>query len=331
MTEIEQTGAKPADRPFDDIRALVTTMPSLSEGFTSDVSTYAGKLGRGLHPLGRLEGPLNAIAHWQDSPAPRLARPLIAVFAGTHGVAKNLSDKDIIAQSKARVASLTEGTAAVRGIAGELGAAFKVYEFGLDYPSEDFTKGASLSERDCAAAIAFGMEVVAEGADVIVLGAAGLGAATAAATMNIALFGGAANYWAGGEGAEARIKAVEAGINTHRGETADPLEALRLFGGRDIAGLVGAIIAARHQRIPVLLDGYVSCAAAAILHAIDPGATDHCQASHLSAEPAHDALLSHLDLTPILDLGVNIGDGTGGALALSVLKAAAAGLTSLKD
>jgi len=146
------------------------------------------------------------------------------------------------------------------------------------------------------------MEVVAEGADIIVLGAAGLGAATASAAINIALFGGAANYWAGGEGAEDRIKVVQAGIAKHT----------------------------RHQRIPILLDGYVSCTAAAILHAVDPSSIDHCIASHQSAEPAHDALLSRLGLTPVVNLEINIGDGTGGALALAVLKAAGAGLTSLK-
>ena len=105
---------------------------------------------------------------------------------------------------------------------------------------------------------------------------------------------------------------------------------LRIFGGREIAGLVGAILAARHQRIPIFLDGYVSCSAAAVLHAIDPTALDHCIASHLSAEPAHDALLSRLGLSPVVDLDVNIGDGTGGGFALAVLKAASAGLKSLK-
>jgi len=320
-----------AGQPFDDIRALIPSMPKMESLEDTDVSKDAVSLGRGLRPIGRMEGPLSIISAWQGASLPRLARPLIAVFAGTHGVASHLGYEDIIEASKVRVASLTEGKVAVRGIAGELGAAFKVYEFGIDYPSADFTDEASLSERDCAAAIAFGMEVVAEGADIIVLGAAGLGAATAAAAMNIALYGGAANYWAGGEGAEARIKAVETAISTHSGKTTDPLEVLRIFGGREIAGLIGAILAARHQRIPILLDGYVSCAAAAILHAIDPSATDHCLASHLSAEPAHDALLSRLDLAPVVDLNVNIGDGTGGALALAVLKAASAGLASLRD
>ncbi len=325
MTETENTG-----KPFDDIRALIETMPQLDAEKTQNICDEAISLGRGLRPIGRLKAPLALISAWQDLRSPQLARPLIAVFAGTHGVAAQLGYEDIISASNARVASLTEGQAAVRGIAGELGSAYKVYEFGLDYPSEDFTQGESLSERECAAAIAFGMEVVAEGADVIVLGAAGLGAATAAAAINIALYGGAANYWAGGEGAEDRIKAVEKGIEVHRGQISDPLDVLRIFGGREIAGLIGAILAARHQHIPVLLDGYVSCTAAAILHSIDPATIDHCIASHISAEPAHDALLSRLGLTPVVDLGVNIGDGTGGGLALAILKAASAGLMSLK-
>jgi len=221
-----------AGQPFDDIRALIASMPKMESLEDTDVSKDAVSLGRGLRPIGRMEGPLSIISAWQGASLPRLARPLIAVFAGTHGVASHLGYEDIIEASKVRVASLTEGKVAVRGIAGELGAAFKVYEFGIDYPSADFTDEASLSERDCAAAIAFGMEVVAEGADIIVLGAAGLGAATAAAAMNIALYGGAANYWAGGEGAEARIKAVETAISTHSGKTTDPLEVLRIFGGR---------------------------------------------------------------------------------------------------
>jgi nicotinate-nucleotide--dimethylbenzimidazole phosphoribosyltransferase len=325
MTETELSG-----NPFDDVRALVETMPDLDDAKIQDICEEAVSLGRGLRPIGRLTAPLSLVAAWQDTPSPQLARPLITVFVGTHGIAEQLAYGDIIAASKARVASLTEGQAAVRGIAGELGAAYKVYEFGLDYPSADFTKEESLSERDCAAAIAFGMEVVAEGADVIVLGAAGLGAATAAAAINISLYGGAANYWAGGEGAEDRIKIVAKGLSTHSGKTSDPLEVLRIFGGREIAGLIGAILAARHQHIPVLLDGYVSCTAAAILHSIDPATIDHCIASHISAEPAHDALLSRLGLSPVVNLDINIGDGTGGALALAILKAASAGLMSLK-
>ena len=159
-----------SDQPFEDIRALIGSMPILDTELGTDVFDRAGALGRGLRPVGRLEAPLTVISNWQGGALPSLDRPLIAVFAGTHGVARRVGCDDIVAASKQRIQSLTEGQAAVRGIAGELGAAYKVYEFGLEYPSADFTEADSLSERDCAASIAFGMEVVAEGADVIVLG-----------------------------------------------------------------------------------------------------------------------------------------------------------------
>ncbi|WP_409431821.1 nicotinate-nucleotide--dimethylbenzimidazole phosphoribosyltransferase [Litorimonas sp. RW-G-Af-16] len=319
--------------PFDDIRALMAKMPEADEAIHDSVMAATQVLGRSLHPVGKLDETLAWLASWQGAAMPSVARPLISVFAGTHGVASEVFDGDVIAYSKARVASLTEGRSAVRGIAANSGAAFKVYEFGIEHPSNNFTQGPSLSERDCAAAIAFGMEVVAEGADVIVLGNAGIGAATAAAAIALGLYGGGEEYWAGGHGEDAtrRINAVEAGAQEHKGHMSDPLEILRIFGGRDIAGIVGAILAARHQRIPVILDGYVVCAAAAILHKINPASIDHCMAAHVSQEPAHQALLDRMTMKPMLDLELNIGDGTGGAMAMTMLKAAAAGLLTLQD
>jgi len=318
-------------KPFDDIRALTQNMPQADMAMYDSVISASQTHGGGLKPLGILESRLAWIAAWQGASLPQVQRPLVAVFSGTHGVSKTLFGEDYIQISKDRVQSLTDGAAAIRGIAAEAGAAFKVYELGLEYPSEDFTKTPSLSERDCAAAIAFGMEVVAEGADVIVLGSAGLGAAAAAAGLAHGLFGGTADYWAGGDGPQAqqRIDAVEQAAQNHKEMLKDPLDVLRLFGGRDLAGIVGAIIAARHQRIPVILDGYVVCAAAAVLHEIAPESVSHCTAAHVTAEPAHRALLDRLDMQPILDIGLNIGDGTGGALAMNLLKAGAAGLASL--
>lgn len=319
--------------PFDDIRALTQNMPKADKAMQDNVHEAVNSFSAVLKPLGRIEAHLASIAAWQGASLPRVQRPLIAVFSGTHGVAKTLFGDDYIQLSKDRIQSLTEGPAAVRGIAADAGAAFKVYELGIEHPSEDFTHSPSLSERDCAAAIAFGMEVVAEGADIIVLGNAGLGAAAAAAGVAHGLFGGTADYWAGGVGpqAKARIEAVEQGVQSHKDLLKDPLDVLRLFGGRDLAGIVGAIIAARHQHIPVILDGYVVCAAAAVLHEIAPDSVSHCIAAHVTAEPAHRALLDRLDMQPILDLGLNIGDGTGGALAMHLLKATAAGLSTLKN
>ena len=312
--------------PFDDIRALATGVPERDTQSFEAVRARADRLGRGLDPLGTLVRPLARFASVQGTEQPRLSRPLVAVFTGSHGAASGS-----VAGAKARVASLSEGDAAVRGVAQDAGAAFKVYEFGLDYPSDDFREGPSLSERDCAAAIAFGMEVVAEGAEVVVLGNAGFGSATAAAAIARGLYGGAADYWAGGDGpdGESRCAAVEAGTQTNSTLLSDPLHTLRAFGGRDLAGTVGAILACAHQGVPVILDGYVVCAAAAVVHAVAPDAVAHCVAGHVSAEPAHAALLDRMDLHPVLRLDVGIGDGTGGTLALRLLQAANAGLNTL--
>lgn len=317
-------------RPFDDIRNLIANMPEPDPlGIKTVQEVLAG--GGTLSPLGNTTKYLEWLAGWQGK-TPSIERPLIAVFSGTHGVASHIYETDIVSKASVRVKSLTEGAAGVRGIAASLQSAFKVYELGTEYPSADFTKEPSLSEKDCAAAIAFGMEVVAEGADIIAIGNAGLGAATAAAGIMFGLYGGAAEYWAGGvgESAKARVAAVEAGVLLHKGELNDPLEALRCFGGRDIAGMVGAILAARHQSIPVVLDGYVVCSAAAVLHKLNPHAISHCIAGHVSTEPAHRAVLDRIDLEPLLDLGIGIGDGTGAGYALGTLRAAAQALATLK-
>ncbi|MEP3891480.1 MAG: nicotinate-nucleotide--dimethylbenzimidazole phosphoribosyltransferase [Hellea sp.] len=323
-------------RPFDDIRALTDSMPQADETARGSVDSVLESFGEGaslptLNHLGRNADYAKWLAGWQGK-SPAVDRPLIAVFAGSHNVARRVSGDDFIAQAQARVKNMTEGRAAVRGISTSLQAAFKVFELGIEYPAADFTSEPSLSEKDCAAAIAFGMEVVAEGADIIALGNAGFGSATAAAGIARGLYGGTADYWAGGQGAAAksRIEAVETGAHFHKDLLSDPLQVLRCFGGRDIAGMVGAILAARHQAIPVILDGYVVCAAAAVLHKLDPKSIEHCMAGHVTTEPAHRALLDRIGLIPMLDMGIGIGDGTGAAFALGALRSTCQALTTLK-
>lgn len=325
------TSQATSGRPFDDIRALTESMPQADAAACDFVKHVISKFGNGLSPLGRNTRYAKWLASWQGK-TPSVDRPLIAVFAGSHDVSKHVYGEDIIPQAMARVKSMTEGAAGVRGISTSLQAAFKVFELGIEYPAADFTQEPSLSEKDCAAAIAFGMEVVAEGADIIALGNAGFGSATAAAGIALGLYGGTADYWAGGDGsaAKSRIEAVENGAHLHKDLLSDPLEVLRCFGGRDIAGIVGAILAARHQAIPVILDGYVVCAAAAVLHKLDPETVDHCIAGHVTAEPAHRALLDRLGLEPMLDMGIGIGDGTGAAFALGTLRSTCQALATLK-
>ena len=320
-------------KPFDDIRALVTNMPAVDEKARYAVEEALAGFVPALKPFGGLGRALMWLAGWQGRAMPSIDRPLVAVFAGSHLVAEDVIGADPVIGCRERVGGMTEGAAAARGIAQAYGAAFKVYEMGIEYPAAKITQEPSLSERDCAAAIAFGMEVVAEGADTIVLGNAGFGSATAAAAICYGLYGGTPDYWAGGTGpaAKARIAAVAKAAEVHKDGMDDPLNVLALFGGRDIAGMVGAIIAARHQAIPVILDGYVVCAAAAVIHKIHPDAISHCYAGHVTSEPAHAALLDRMGLKPMVDLGVGIGDGTGATLAMGLLKAAASGLKSISQ
>ncbi len=318
-------------KPFDDIRNLVASMPAPHADMMIKVTSRLQSAASGLNPLGKLDEIVTWLAGWQGTDTPQIQKPMVCVFVGAHMVAEFVKGKDPVELAKRRVKALSSGQTAVRGIASAQDAAYKIYEMGIEKPAKDMRNEASLSERECAQAIAFGMEVVSEGADLIVLGNAGVGTATAAAGITRGLYGGAAQYWAGGDGetAQRRIEAVGDATHFHKDILTDPLEVLRCFGGRDVAGMVGAILAARHQKIPVLLDGYAVCSAAAVLHALNPSSLEHCLAVHITSEPAHGALLDRIGKTPVLDMGVGIGDGSGAALAIGLIKAAASGGNTL--
>ncbi len=120
-----------------------------------------------------------------------------------------------------------------------------------------------------------------------------------------------------------KTEVVAAGVARHKA-AGDSLEILRCLGGLELAAIAGAIIAARFARTPVLLDGFACTAAAAVLHALDPHALDHCLVAHVSAEPGHRRLLDKIGKRPLLDLGMRLGEGSGAALAVNLLKAALA-------
>ena len=200
--------------PFDDIRAVIDGMPPIDTTCGDAVLTRLNSTVGGLKPVGRLDWSVARLANLQRTESPSIKKPMVAVFVGTHQIAESVLGVDLAVAAIERVENVTQGNAAVRGIARSIGAGFKIYEMGVEYPAANMSEEASLSERDCAAAIAFGMEAVAEGADVIVLGSSGLGSATAAAGIARGLYGGAAEYWAGGVGdrASKRIAAVEKSV-----------------------------------------------------------------------------------------------------------------------
>jgi nicotinate-nucleotide--dimethylbenzimidazole phosphoribosyltransferase len=317
-------------RPFDDIRSLIKAMPTADAAAAESVRAREAQLTKPAGSLGRLEGMVAWLAAWQGAARPHLNAPLVAVFAGNHGVVAQGVSPFPQSVTQAMVANFASGGAAINQICKTFDLGLKVFELALEKPTGDITREAALDEKACAATMAFGMEALASGADLLCLGEMGIGNTTVAAAIYHALYGGRAEDWVGrgtgvdDEGLQRKAKAVAEAVALHREHLADPLEILRRLGGREIAAIAGAILAARIQRVPVLLDGFVVCAGAAILHALDPSALDHCMAAHVSAESAHARVLERLGKKPILDLGMRLGEGSGAAMAAGILRAALA-------
>jgi len=285
--------------------------------------------------LGRLEEIVEFLAAWQGKPEPSLDRPLVAVFAGNHGVVSQGVSAYPPSVTASMVANFAAGGAAINQICRTFSLGLKVYELALEVPVKDITADAALAEKEAAATVAYGMEAIANGVDLLCLGDMGIGNTTAAAAIYFALYGGKAADWVGlGTGLDGaamlrKITAVERAVALHKAYLTDPFQMLRRLGGREIAAMAGAILAARLRRVPVILDGYVVCAAAAILHALNDSALDHCLAGHASAEGPHAEVLRRLGKKPLLDLGLRLGEGTGAALAFGVIKAALACYTGM--
>ncbi len=320
----------PAVRPFDDIRALLANMPKADQAAIAAAREREGQLTKPAGSLGRLEEISAFMAGWQRSARPHVDRPLVAVFAGNHGVVAQGVSPFPQSVTQAMVANFTAGGAAINQICKTFDISLKVYELALEKPTGDITQEPAMDERTCAGTIAYGMEALAIEPDLLVLGEMGIGNTTAAAAIYHALYGGEAEQWVGrgtgldDAGLKRKAEAVRAAVARHKPDLKDPLEVLSRLGGREIAAMAGAILAARLRRTPVVLDGFVVSSAAAILHALDASALDHCLAGHVSAERAHGEALKRLGKAPLLDLGMRLGEGSGAALAVAVVKAAVA-------
>jgi nicotinate-nucleotide--dimethylbenzimidazole phosphoribosyltransferase len=277
--------------------------------------------------LGRLEDLALWLAGWQGTDTPRIQAPQIAIFAGNHGVVAQGVSAFPPEVTMQMVANFTHGGAAINQLAKTFGATMTVHAIDLGRPTADFTQSDAMSEADVMAALQAGWDAVDPKADLLVPGEMGIGNTTAAAAISCALFGGTAEDWVGrGTGVDdaglaRKAKAVQAGVA--RLTARDPLAVLAGVGGREIAAMAGAMLRARTLRIPVILDGFIACSAAAILHRSAAGALDHCVAGHASAEAAHTRLLAALEKQPLLSLGLRLGEGSGAALAIGIVKAAA--------
>lgn len=314
---------------FAEMRAVVARMPGPDLEAATAVAVRDRELTKPPGALGRLEEIAHWAATWQCRARPRIDRPRVAVFAGNHGVATarrvSAFPTSVTAQM---VANFTSGGAAINQLCRIADSDLRVYELDLEHPTDDFTQGPAMSEESCCRAMAYGMMAVEPGLDLLCVGEMGIGNTTAGAALSAALFGGAGSHWVGPgtgvgpEGLDEKARAVDDALAANRERLSDPLELLRSLGGLELAAIVGAVVAARMARTPVLLDGFTCTAAAAVLRVLDRRALDHCLVAHVSAEPGHRRLLDALGMKPILDLGMRLGEASGAALAIHVVRAA---------
>lgn len=315
---------------LDEIRALIRELPGPDLEAGSAAAERQRQLTKPRGALGRLEDVAEWMATWQGRHPPALRRPRVSVFAANHGVAArgvSAYPQSVTAQM---VQNFIAGGAAVNQLCELADADLRVYEMDLETPTGDFTTGPAMTGDDCAKAMAYGMMAVEPGLDLLCLGEMGIANTTSAAALCLALYGGEPTDWVGpgtgvdAEGIARKAAAVGDGLAANPSARTDPLEALRCLGGFELAAIAGAVLAARMARTPVLLDGYACTAAAAVLHRLDRRALDHCLVAHRSAEPAHRRLLEAIGKEPLLDLGMRLGEASGAALAINLVKAAVA-------
>ena len=314
--------------PFDDIREILANLMGPEEHVVKKIRERDAHLTKPRGALGRMEELAEWLGAWSGRD-PAVNRPLVAVFAGNHGVTAQGVSPFPSTVTKQMVDNFAAGGAAINQICIAHDIGLKVFDLALEIPTGDITQEPAMDERTCAATMAFGMEAIAGGTDLLCIGEMGIGNTTIASALYCALFGGEPELWVGpGTGADEqgikrKADAIHKALKLHEKYLNDPLEVLRRLGGREFAAMAGAILAARTQRIPVIIDGFVASASAAVLFKANPKALDHCLFSHVSAEPAHKRAIEHMGKKPLLDLNMRLGEGTGAALAAGIVKAAA--------
>ena len=311
-----------------EFRALLTAAPAADEAALTQAEDRNGQLTKPPGSLGRLEELAVWYAGWRGDARPEIKAPQVIVFAGNHGVTAQGVSAFPAEVTVQMVMNFQHGGAAINQLSKAAGATLDVHALDLETPTADFTQGPAMTEEEVVAALHTGWSSVTEGTDLLVVGEMGIGNTTSAAAIAHALYGGEAEDWVGrgtgvddaGLAIKARVVREGVAMNTDRAG----LEVLRSLGGRELAAMAGAIAKARVARIPVILDGFICSAAAATLATEDAGALDHCVAGHVSAEAAHFNVLKNLGKEPLLAMNMRLGEASGGALAINIVKSAVA-------
>lgn len=320
------------------IRSLLHGLPSFDTESAEVVRARSTQVIRPAGALQRLDDIAVHIGGWRGSVEPTVERPGVLVFAGDHGVASAGVSNYPAEITQAMLAAVRAGKATVNAFARSVGATLEVFDVGVGRPTGDIRTEPALSPERFDEIVDTAIEAVdvaaANGTDLLVLGELGIGNTTISAALPAALLGGGAARWVGrGTGVDddglARKRTAVADAVGRIAGTSDPIEVMRQVGGAEHTAMAAACMRARHHRIPVVLDGYVATSAVLPMHLAVPGALAHCLIGHVSAEPGHRHLLDHLGMSPLLDLEMCLGEGTGALAAVPLIRMACAGVVEV--
>ena len=296
-------------------------IPQFDDHVANQARAHQNQLTKPHGSLGRLEEFAIWMAGWQRKINPTMDNTNCLIFAGNHGVATNevsAYPSNVTAQM---VENFKNGGAAINQLCELADIKLSVIPIDLEQPTRDFSREAAMGLEETMAAMQLGFDAVTEDYDLLVLGEMGISNTTAATAIACALFNQPVELWTGigtgldTNGLSTKISVIESALKLHGKKFRSTKSILATLGGRELAAIVGSIIAARLLRIPVLLDGFICTSAAATLTIFDKKILDHCLISHLSTEPGHNGVLKFLNKKPILDLNMRLGEGSGAAIA----------------
>lgn len=331
-----------------DVERLRSSIPALDQPSMAAARARQDSLTKPAGSLGRLEALSVQLAGIMGRPRPRVERKAVIVMAADHGVAQRGVSAYPPEVTPQMVMNFLAGGAAINVLCRQAAARVTVVDVGVGadlpdlpglvrrkiaYGTANMMEGPAMTADQAAAAIQVGLDVVAAecevGLDLVATGDMGIGNTTASAAIIAVLSGLPVEQVTGrgtgvdDDGLKRKVAAIEQALAVNRPDPADAFDVLQKVGGLEIAGLAGVIIGAAMHRVPVVIDGFISGAAAVIAAGMVPEVKPYLIASHLSVEKGHAAMLALLGLEPLLDLDLQLGEGTGAALAFHIVDAAA--------
>lgn len=329
-------------------KACIEQIGSLDQAAMEAASARQAQLTKPAGSLGRLESLSIQLAGIAAKPRPTLTNKVITVMAGDHGVTAAGVSAFPAEVTPQMVMNFLHGGAAINVLARNAGARVVVVDMGVasdlaPHPNlvdckvaygtanmlEQPAMTVAQAEQALTAGAALALAEVEKGMDILLLGDMGIGNTTPSAAIACAILGASPDVIVGrgtgvdNAGLARKRAAVRMALGLHRPNSADGLDLLAKVGGFEIAGLAGAILGAASKRVPIILDGFITTAAAMIAVQLAPQVRDYLIASHSSVESGHAAMLAHLGLEPLFDLGLRLGEASGAALALPIVEAAA--------